>query len=292
MGEIYCKVVKIYVWVGLFVDDSDEVMEWVDLIGGSINVDWGDEMMKIMDLLEKIKYVFMVDVLVFYEFEWFWLLLNLCYFINREYFIRLWVWQEVKLLQNKVFVCGFKQFDWYFFVIFVCWMVVKFYICVDKYGVWIQEMEKKYKVGSELVFNICVKLYDGVFLFFDWFWFDNSKLNWKDFRDVIYVNLGLFLFEYCQLGIKLDYDKNLVVIFIDVVVCVVIKFWSLGFFEFYDCFVIELDGFFSWVFDWLLFMRMVVNLENIWSVFVWILVQVEYVGDGVLMVNGVLILEV
>ncbi|KAK4666343.1 hypothetical protein QC763_404730 [Podospora pseudopauciseta] len=292
MGEIYRKAAKTYVWVGPFADDSDEAMEWVDLIGGSINVDWGDEMMKTTDLLEKTKYAPMADASVPYEFEWPWPLLNLCHFTNREYFTRLWVRQEVKLSQNKVLVCGFKQLDWHFFATFARWMAVKPYTCVDEYGVWSQEMEKKYKAGSELVSNICAKLYDGAFLSFDRLRFDNSKLNWKDPRDAIYANLGLLPPEYRQLGIKPDYDKNPAAIFTDFAVRVATKLRSLGFLESCDRSAIELDSLPSWVPDWSSPMRMAADSENIWSASAWISAQVEYVGDGVLTANGVPISEV
>ncbi|KAK0670194.1 putative heterokaryon incompatibility protein [Cercophora samala] len=292
MGEIYRNAEKTYVWVGPFADESDEAMEWIDLIGGSIDVNWGNESMKSTDLLEKTKYGPMADASVPFEFEWPWPLLDLCHFTNREYFRRLWVRQEVKLSQHKVLACGFKQLDWDLFTGFARWMAVKPYTCVDKYGVWTKEMERKYKVGSDLISNICAKMYDGAFLTFDRLRFDNSKLNWKDPRDAIYANLGLLAPEYRELGIEPDYDKGPAAIFTDVAVRVATKLRSLGFLESCDRSAIHLDGLPSWVPDWSSPMMMVADPEHIWSASAWISAQVEYLGDGVMVANGVPVSEV
>ncbi|KAK4201183.1 putative heterokaryon incompatibility protein [Triangularia verruculosa] len=292
MCEIYRRAGETFVWIGPAEDNSDMAMDWVDLVGHGVEVDWNTEAMGTPEYITIPEYQHVADASMPWEFTWPGAPLQLCYLANREYFTRLWVRQEVKLSPRKVLICGKKRVEWELFSGFARWMAIKPYTCVDEHGYWTKELAAMYKDGSNLVLNICARTFDGAFPTLDRLRFDNSKLKWTDPRDAIYANLGLLAPEYRQLGIEPNYDQDPAEVFIDVAVRVATKLCSLGFLESCDLILTDIKTLPSWVPDWSSSLIVEAGMQNIWSSCAWISAQVEYLGDGVLAANGVLVTEV
>ncbi|KAK0701186.1 heterokaryon incompatibility protein-domain-containing protein [Apiosordaria backusii] len=294
MCELYRKAGETYVWIGPEENYSNDVMDWIDLIGLISEVNWSTETMYNSKDYKNVgrKNADIFDVSLTWETDWFVTLRSICHLANRDYFTRLWVRQEVKMSQCKWLVCGNQRVPWQPFSNFARWMAVKPLIVQDPYANWTEQLDKRYKAGASMILSLCKGALELTVTTFDRLRFDNTNLQWKDPRDAIYANLGMLAPECRQLGIVPDYDKDPADIFTDVAVRVATKLHSLGFLESCDIDSIDLENLPTWVPDWSSPLKIDPGMENIWSSSAWISAQVEYLGDGVMVANGVAVSEV
>jgi hypothetical protein len=107
MADIYSKAVKVLIWLGLESDDSSRAMDCLNYIASKVKVDfdtnsmspatndthWGD--IRVAPAINE------VDVMAVFHF------------IQRPWFERLWIWQEVLLAsEDTEAMCGSRSIPW------------------------------------------------------------------------------------------------------------------------------------------------------------------------------------
>lgn len=107
MGEIYHDAAKVIVWLGESNVYTEETFRCLELLGRSTNVNW-----QIPDLSDSAKPVedCCFDCSFPPSFKE-----GFTDILNRTWFSRLWVWQEVCRARNALLVCGVQIMNWQWF---------------------------------------------------------------------------------------------------------------------------------------------------------------------------------
>lgn len=200
MADIYRSAAKVLIWLGPAADNSAEALEALETLASKIHVDMGT--LNVSAASEK-------DI----ESEWLdhtkpapfdyqtWVSIGRV--LDRSWFSRLWVWQEVSLAQNgAIVICGDNTMSWGNFCKAIASLVHR--------PNWnsIPNLIKNIDLSSQLCRPKRVQTLRFILE-------DSRDAKCSDQRDKIYGVLSL-VNESSRLGIKPDYTKTTVQVFQDV----------------------------------------------------------------------------
>lgn len=147
MADIYSKAVKVLIWFGLESDDSSRAMDCLNYIATKVHVDFTMSSMRpatndthwadrgVAPALNE------VDVVAVFHF------------IQRPWFERLWIWQEVLLASGDTEVmCGSRTILW------VALRIAVFFLYVKQFNPWFlfgQQLDFYARIAA--VHNLCLR---------------------------------------------------------------------------------------------------------------------------------------
>lgn len=110
MADIYRSASEVILWLGPAANNSDIAVETLSAISSRINIQWGTHTIELAhpkdtdpDLLSFEKELKLDDEI------W----KSLDHLLNRAWFYRLWIWQEVFLAQGRAhLICGYASLRW------------------------------------------------------------------------------------------------------------------------------------------------------------------------------------
>ena len=110
MADIYRSASKVIIWLGPAGDNSDIAMKTLSSISSRINVQWATHAIEVIDTNEMSSdLVSFTKGMDLDEETW----KALVHLLNRAWFFRLWIWQEVFLAQDRAeLVCGDSSMGW------------------------------------------------------------------------------------------------------------------------------------------------------------------------------------
>ena len=212
MADIYKSAANVLIWIGPAADNSAEALEALETLASRIHVDRG---------LNTIRAAREEDI----ESEWLdhskpapfdyqtWVYIGR--FLDRSWFSRLWIWQEVSLAHNgAIVICGDSTMSWQDF----CKAIASLLQRPNKTS--IPNLLK----NIELSWQICRPKRD---LMLQPILQETRDAKCSDQRDRIYGVLNL-VEESNRLGIKPDYTKTTVQVFQDVMLSSVSRTRSLS----------------------------------------------------------------
>ncbi|KAL9127020.1 MAG: hypothetical protein Q9175_007817 [Cornicularia normoerica] len=175
MAEIYPRARRVLVWLGAECDDSALAIRELNALGSTIEVDWGVPQIKPLsgenyEQWSKGPLPFIEDQRILASIE---------YLLDRSWFKRLWIWQEIRLAKfGAEIICGRRQISW------------------DKFRNAVMCLDRKYKRlsfnlfnGLVRAFNICD--YDQALMSL-WELLDLTRdAQCSDGRDKVYAVLNL-----------------------------------------------------------------------------------------------------
>ena len=109
MADIYRRASRVVIWLGPERDDSTKAMQVLDTLGSTVEVDWSLKQVKPLSGDTYLQWLeepipFANDRRITGPIE--------C-FLDRPWFKRLWIWQEVQLANNgALIICGGKSMLW------------------------------------------------------------------------------------------------------------------------------------------------------------------------------------
>ena len=112
MAEIYRQAIRVVIWLGPERDDSTLAMQELDALGQTIEMDWASGVVKPLSgnhynqwLEEPLPFAENRNTLAAIET-----------FLDRSWFKRLWIWQEVRLAGvGALVICGRECMSWHTF---------------------------------------------------------------------------------------------------------------------------------------------------------------------------------
>ena len=139
MSDIYSAASRVIVWLGPESDDSTMAMECCQLISSNIAIDWVRETM--YPISDDTHWADKEVPLPFSGIE----LVAISRLLDRDWFKRLWIWQEVNLATEVIVLCG---------TYILSWMVIQnavFSICKKT---WAQYYNINWS-HRRLLYNLC-----------------------------------------------------------------------------------------------------------------------------------------
>ena len=109
MADIYRRASRVVIWLGPERDDSTLAMRELDSLGSTVEVDWGICQVKPLSGDDYDKWIeepvpFVKDRKT---------LASIDRFVDRSWFKRLWIWQEVRLSNTGALIlCGEQSMSW------------------------------------------------------------------------------------------------------------------------------------------------------------------------------------
>jgi hypothetical protein len=188
MADIYSAASRVVVWLGPESDDSTMAMECCQLISSNITVDWVRQAMS--PTSTDTHWASKEAPLPFSGME----LAAISRLLDRDWFKRLWIWQEVNLAPEVIVLCGTK---------ILSWMVIR----DAAFSIYVKSWAQYYNIGwshRRLLHSLC-KGHRGLSL-------DKLIENTKhslcsDPRDRIFALFSLLSAYDRRLTIEPDYSK-------------------------------------------------------------------------------------
>ena len=106
MADIYSKASQVLVWLGPASIDSSVALDCIKLVSSKVTVDW--DRYALVALSDEAHWTNVSTHLPFDREEF----LALCNFLKRDWFGRLWIWQEVRLAKKALILCGTESIPW------------------------------------------------------------------------------------------------------------------------------------------------------------------------------------
>ncbi|KAE9366430.1 HET-domain-containing protein, partial [Stipitochalara longipes BDJ] len=119
MADIYSKAAKVLIWLGPASDDSSTALKCLKQVSSNVTVDWTHGTMS--PLSDELHWADVNKELPFDANEF----LAICNLLNRDWFRRLWIWQEVRLAKNAMVMCGTESISWTAVCSTVCCLCTK-----------------------------------------------------------------------------------------------------------------------------------------------------------------------
>ncbi|KAL8787130.1 MAG: hypothetical protein Q9195_007912 [Heterodermia aff. obscurata] len=110
MGDIYRSARQVFIWLGPSSHDSALAIETLNSLGRSIEVDWGAVRMQPKASADT-DWANLIVPFPYDEDTW----RSINGFLERSWFKRLWIWQEVLLARKAEMHCGYDSIDWHTF---------------------------------------------------------------------------------------------------------------------------------------------------------------------------------
>ena len=141
MADIYSRARRVVVWLGKESDDSSLAMDCVRTLSSKIEIDHGT--MKVLPRTDESHWLDWKSKLPFDD-EQTRAVTSLC---NRDWFRRLWIWQEVRCARDIEVLCGEDSLSWQD-------VQVLGYFCLHK--PWEQSFyHNMSRITRFLLFNLC-----------------------------------------------------------------------------------------------------------------------------------------
>jgi len=141
MVDIYCRARRVIVWLGKESDDSSLAVDCVRTLSSKIEIDPGT--MKVLPRTNESHWLDWKSKLPF-DVEQTKAITSVC---NRDWFRRLWVWQEVRCARDIEVLCGHDSLSWQD-------VQVLGYFCLHK--PWEQSFyDNMSRITRFLLFNLC-----------------------------------------------------------------------------------------------------------------------------------------
>ncbi|PVH81056.1 HET-domain-containing protein, partial [Cadophora sp. DSE1049] len=189
MADIYSRAQRVLVWLGKESDDSSLAVECVRTLSSKIEIDRGT--MKVLPRTDESHWLDWKTKLPF-DVEQTTALTRLC---NRDWFKRLWIWQEVRCARDVEVMCGTDSVSWQE-------IQVLGYFCLHKS--WDQSFyENVSRITRFLLFNLCGLVGSNSFFAL----VDQTKHSLcSDPKDRIYALTSIVTEK--DLQVEPDYEKS------------------------------------------------------------------------------------
>ncbi|PMD34559.1 HET-domain-containing protein [Hyaloscypha variabilis F] len=106
MADIYSKAARVLIWLGPSSFDSSVALDCLKLVSSKITVNWINAT---MSPLSNERHWADPKIQLPFDAEEF---LAICNLLNRDWFGRLWIWQEARLAKNATILCGTESIPW------------------------------------------------------------------------------------------------------------------------------------------------------------------------------------
>lgn len=211
--------------------------------------------------------------------------LALVSFLERPWFTRVWVQQEIALADEAQLQCGTRLFDWDYFQVAVRCLLQK------PLNPWVtNDLGRRIVKVRPNVLSICsVSLrgyrYDGLR-------YSLRGVRCTDPRDMIYGVRSLLTTWDKKLGIRPNYSLEAVDVFMDVCVRIVERESRTYFLKSCELSSILLPNLPSWVPDWSTSTKAYIYMDNPWSACGFVSANAKYLGRKILRVSGIQVDEI
>ncbi|KAN0103387.1 HET domain containing protein [Hyaloscypha variabilis] len=108
MADIFSMASQVVVWLGPEREDTQLAIDYCREVSANITVDWGLEAMTAAPTSKEKHWADRSEIVRWTPDQE----LAVCDLLKRDWFTRLWIWQEVALATSVVVMCGFKCLDW------------------------------------------------------------------------------------------------------------------------------------------------------------------------------------
>ncbi|KAE9363399.1 HET-domain-containing protein, partial [Stipitochalara longipes BDJ] len=205
MGDIYSKAIRVVVWLGLASEDSSMAFDVFDFICSKITVDW--QTYSLQPISADTCWVDSDVPLSMDEAQ----SNSVSNLLNRPWFKRLWVWQEIHLSPGDTIVmCGDETIRWSS----VCQTV--FYLHTMPLSVTNQDL--KTRIIS--IWQLCDRQ-DRGYVPFTVLLYDTAYCECSDPRDRIFALLSLLHPSERVFGIEADYSKTVLEVYKNATLCTI-----------------------------------------------------------------------
>ncbi|PMD43718.1 HET-domain-containing protein [Hyaloscypha variabilis F] len=108
MADIYSMASQVVVWLGPEREDTQLAIDYCKEVSANITVDWGLQTMAAAPTSKETHWVDRNEIVRWTPDQE----LAVCDLLKRDWFTRLWIWQEVVLATSVLVMCGLKCLDW------------------------------------------------------------------------------------------------------------------------------------------------------------------------------------
>lgn len=276
MTRIYSVARQVVVWLGPEQDDGEYALSLLDSWGSKVKIDWTTMAMTSTDVMGDEKNWVDSRVQKFLDQREAWALFH---FMNRQWFERLWVQQEVLTSAPKTIKCGNAEFS--------SQSLTNAIFLLNRRPVWfdlpanetIQLLDRK-----KLVYDLVVSFATTRTL--ERLRFDLRGLRWGNPVDAIYASLSLLTPHEKTLGIVPDYTLPPAMVFQDVATKLIEGSKTLSFLASCELTSKSIPELPTWVPDW----SSQINTSYIypyWSASAWISPHVSLESDNILRAAGI-----
>lgn len=276
MSSIYPLASNVVIWLGPEMDKSSEALDLMQHLCSHVEMDWDRGELRKSATTDDPSWAVKHTPLPFKAGE----LGPISRLLNRPYFTRTWVRQEVALAKHAVVQCGRQQLSWGEFRIATALLYIKQYFFIA-----LEETELPAFVrGRHAAWALCNSLATMERLMYIKFTFRDTAC--RDPRDRLFAVLSILSKEDRRLGIAADYTKETEEVYIDVARRFLSIKHSLDLFESCDLSSRKIEVP-SWVPDWSTRSRTRRPGFTIWSACGWISAQVDFMSNNQLRTTGV-----
>lgn len=280
MDTIYTIASFTIVWLGPEEDDSHHAIEMITAIGRRVEATSGHTFERRPDapprepdepILES-----MTEEMPYGEKD----LSTIITFLERPWFSRLWVRQEIALADSARVQCGRSLVEWDNLRNAAVWIITK--PLAPKIPNELRERRALIKkpVGNVCEVSLSLLAYEGLRR-------DNEGVRFTDPRDSIYAVKRLLVKRDQDLGIGPNYTLQTADVFMDVCVRILERQRLTYFLETCELTTISVPNLPSWVPDWSRPMKTTHGLISPWSACCYISANAAYHGDKILRVAGI-----
>lgn len=279
MGRIYSLAECVIAFLGPEADKSNDALRLMGDIASHLHMNWKTNTLTPSDgSQESLEWADLSVALPYQSGE----LDPVCALLDRQYFQRTWIRQEVTLATKVFAQCGYQQLSWNDLRVSIACLYLK-----DRYnGAISPDRSTTLRRVLHSGFLLCY-LARGDFLYCS-LKMTLRDAKCKDPRDRVYSVLSLLGYNDQNLGVTPDYTKPVEELYVEVGRKVVLQQRQLSLFETCELSAKKLDGIPTWVPDWSsrLGHRVLPDATN-WSACGWISAQATITNDNVMHATGV-----
>ncbi|OAL07129.1 hypothetical protein IQ06DRAFT_288897 [Phaeosphaeriaceae sp. SRC1lsM3a] len=221
MGKIYSFAIRVLIWLGPDADRSDEAFSLLRNLGNEVEMDWETLVMRPSNQCDSVDWADTRLVLPFKAGQ----LIPVQAFLERPYFRRAWIRQELVLAKEAIVHCGLQNMNWNNFRCAVaCLRQKASYEEAIESGTWPRFWE-----SIQVSYYVC-RMSQGLFGF-STLRYSQRAADCYDNRDRIYSILSLLNDEDRNLNILPDYTLSVENLFLDIVRRIVVVQKSLAFLD-------------------------------------------------------------
>lgn len=280
MGKIFQLAECVIVWLGPEADNSNEAIDLMQHLSQHIEMNWSDPSLSSSRSTSEPGWGDIRIELPYIAGE----LTSVCALLERPYFERTWIRQEVTLARYAVVLCGRKRISWTNFSLAVACLKLK----PSKQGAIEKKRIAVWRKVIGMAYTVCGRL-TGYYEFTN-IRFTLRDAKCQDPRDQIYALLSLLWRNDRQLEVRPDYSQTGEQLYVTVAWRILSNQLRLELFESCELSSRVLD-IPSWVPDWSSRVRSK-RMEMKWSACGWISAQVSITEYGSICVSGVRVAQV
>ncbi|KAF1848166.1 HET-domain-containing protein [Cucurbitaria berberidis CBS 394.84] len=277
MGRIFSLARSVIAWLGPEENNSNYALEIMRYWACHVDVDYDSYTMRPSEQSSDFTWG-NPDIRLPYQLGE---LQPVCALLERPYFSRTWIRQEISLATHAVIQCGQEEITWKDFQRAVFCLRWKGFFVSAMGGTRFADLKKK----TNAAFDVCATIKG--YLSFSYLRIDLRDAQCQDPRDMIYATLSLLKNKDQRLGIESDYARSVEELYVDVFRRVVTGRHSLELLETCELSSKILD-IPSWVPDWSSRLKYKDKLMSKWSACGWISAQATMDGGNSIRVPGVM----